>query len=42
MKSLNLIAAGSFVAAMAVAASAGAATLYDVKARGTLNCGVTT
>jgi general L-amino acid transport system substrate-binding protein len=42
MKSLNLIAAGSFVAAMAVAASAGAATLDDVKARGTLNCGVTT
>jgi general L-amino acid transport system substrate-binding protein len=42
MKSLNIIAAGSFVAAMAAAAAAGAATLDDVKARGTLNCGVTT
>src|SRR3546814_8148944 len=42
MKSLNLIAAGSFAAAMTVAVAAGAATLDDVKARGTLNCGVTT
>lgn len=42
MKSLNLIAAGSFVAAMTVAVAAGAATLDDVKARGILNCGVTT
>jgi general L-amino acid transport system substrate-binding protein len=42
MKSSNFIAAGSFVAVMAAAAAAGAATLDDVKARGTLNCGVTT
>ena len=34
MKSLNLIAAGSFVAAMTVAVAAGAATLDDVKALG--------
>ncbi len=42
MKSLSLIAAGSFAATMTVALAAGAATLDDVKARGTLNCGVTT
>jgi general L-amino acid transport system substrate-binding protein len=42
MKSLSLIAAGSFVAVLAAATAAGAATLDDVKARGTLNCGVTT
>ncbi len=42
MKSLKLLAASSFVAAMTAAAVAGAATLDDVKARGTLNCGVTT
>jgi general L-amino acid transport system substrate-binding protein len=42
MKSLSLIAAGSFVAVLTVATAAGAATLDDVKARGTLNCGVTT
>jgi general L-amino acid transport system substrate-binding protein len=42
MKSLSLIAAGSFVAVLTAATAAGAATLDDVKARGTLNCGVTT
>jgi general L-amino acid transport system substrate-binding protein len=42
MKPLHLIAAGSFIAAMTAASAAGAATLDDVKKRGTLNCGVTT
>lgn len=42
MKSLKLLATCSFVAAMTAAAAAGAATLDDVKSRGTLNCGVTT
>ena len=42
MKSLSLIAAGSFVAVLTAATASGAATLDDVKARGTLNCGVTT
>jgi general L-amino acid transport system substrate-binding protein len=42
MKSLSLIAAGSLVAVLTAATAAGAATLDDVKARGTLNCGVTT